>query len=229
MPRSESQKRETQVRKLEFFDKHVIQGKTVTQCAKEMGTQRTQLQLYKRDADFRQMAIQQLESNDMGVGKTVSALVALCNAEKAIPLETVDIAEDGSSKSHQEIKWVADNTARDKAIGKVMKIYGLEAAKQTDVNVEVSFASDSDLFGQIAEATRACQFVQSYEKREDGFGLVADPSKAGKGNFGSRQRTLLQGTPILESEQHESELAASDNLEHANVQGLRGLRSKQNR
>ena len=160
----------------------------------------------------------------MSVGKTVSALVALCNAEKPIPLETVDIATDGSSKSHQEIKWVADNTARDKAIGKVMKIYGLEAAKQTDVNVEVSFASDSDLFGQIEEATRACKFVQSYEKREDGFGLVADPSKAGKGNFGPRSRTLLQGTAILEPEQHESKLATSDNLEHANVQGLRSLR-----
>ena len=218
---SEEQKRKSQINRLEFFGKHIIEGKSVTQCSKELGVQRTQLQVYKREADFRQMAIQQLESNDMSVAKTVSALVELCHAEKPVTLESVD--KDGSS--HQEIKWVADNNARDKAIGKVMKIYGLEAAKQTDVNVEVSFASDTELFDQIEEAARACKFVQTYERRKDGFELVADPSKASKGDFESRQRTLLQGTPVPEPERHESELAVSDNLEHANVQRLRSLRS----
>ena len=230
MPQSENQKRERTIRKLELFDKHIIQGKTVTKCAEEMGIQRTQLQLYKKDQDFREMAIQHLEDSALGgLSGTVSQLIEMCKAEKPLTLEESSIAKDGSSETHQEIKWVPDNNARDKAIGKVLKIYGVEAAKQTDVNVEVSFSSDSDLFGQIEEAARACKFVQSYEKRKDGFELASDPSGASKGDFGSRERTLLQGDAVFEQERHEPELAVSDNLEHANVQGLRGLRSKQNR
>jgi len=230
MPQSEEQKRARTIRKFELFDKHIIQGKTVTKCAEEMGIQRTQLQLYKRDDDFRQMAIQHIEDSDLGgLTGTVSQLIDMCKAEKPITLESSSIAEDGSSETHQEVKWVADNNARDKAIGKVLNIYGVKAPKQTDVNVEVSFSSDSDLFGQIEEAARACKFVQAYEKRKDGFGLASDPSGTSKGDFGSRERTLLQRDAVFEPERHEPELAVSDNLEHANIQGLRGLRSKQDR
>jgi len=230
MPQSEEQIRKTKIKKLEFFDKHIIQGKTVTKCAEEMGIQRTNLQVYKRDEDFRKMAIQHIEDSEInGLSGTVSKLIDLCNAEKPLILESSTINKDGSSETHQETKWVADNVARDKAIGKVLKIYGVDAAKQTDVNVEVSFTSDTDLFEQIEEAARACKFVQSYEKGKDGFELATDPQGSGEGNSRSRERTLLQGVTVPEPERHEPKLAVQDNLEHANVQGLRGLRSKQDR
>ena len=202
-------------REVQFFQKHVIEGKSLSKSSKEMGLSTRVCVKYKAGQNFHQMATAHLDEQIGGVKGTVSKLVELFNAERPITLLRKVTKKDGSIVEKQEIEWVADNNTRDKALKKVIDIYGLNAPKQTDVNVAVSFSSDAELFAEIDEVARSSKYVQSYETGENGFELAKDPSGASGGDFESRQRTLLQGAPIPEPVGREPELAVQDTVEPA--------------
>ena len=159
--------------KMKFFHKHVVEGKPITRCAKEMDMSRGMLSIYKRGDDFRQMAIEYFESSKLqGLKGTVSRLV-----------ERLDST---------------DNKISFGALQEIIKIYGLYAPTRKDTTVTVSVSSDEELFRQIDEAQRDCRFVESHEKGEKGEGVADGEQGFGVGNFAKRQRALLQDAPVPE-------------------------------
>ena len=212
MTRNE-RKRQSLANLVKFFQKHAVEGKSVSQCSREMNLGRSQLHSYKRSDDFRQMALAELDENIGGVSGVVSRLVKALDAVRPHNKETVNA--DGSTNI--EVEWVADNNTRDKALSKVIDIYGLKAPKQSNVKVELSLSSDAELFAEIDEAARSCKLVQSYEKGKDGFGLVKAETRDGTGDFESRERALLQGASVSEQDGRVAELAVQDNMESAEI------------
>jgi len=184
---------QTKINEIKLFHKHIVEGKTVVQCAEEMGLSRRQLHTYKNSDDFRQMAIEHLENSKLkGLSGTVSKLVGALDATR--PLVTQDI--DGST----HITHVPDTKTRLDALKEVIKIYGLHAPERKDTTVTVTFSSDEDLYRQIDEAQRSCRFVESVERREGGLSVAASESGIGGGDFKSRQRALLQDDAVPESQ-----------------------------
>lgn len=195
MSASDKQKQQKLVTKVQFVQKHLAEGKSVVQCAKELGVTRNTLQCYKKDDDYRAMALQHLDESELdGVKGTMSKLVQGLSAEKPIILESID--EDGAS--HQQIKYVPDNVAQDKALGKVIDIYGLKAPAKQDITVAVSLSSDEDLFKQIDDAQESRRYVEAYVEGEGGLELVKNESTASDGSFEQRGRTLLQDDAVPE-------------------------------
>ncbi len=180
-----------------FFHKHIVEGKGFVQSAREMGVSKVTASSYKKSVDFRQMAVKYLEDSTLGgvkgtMGKLVTALDAVRPHNKIH--KTTD--KDGVITERTEVEWVPDTNARMKALQEVHKIYGLYAPQKRDIEVTISISSDAELFTEIDEAQRACKFIDSYEEREGSFELAPDPQGDSNGDFESRQRTLLQGTPV---------------------------------
>jgi hypothetical protein len=195
MPASEKQKKQALVNTVQLVQKHLVEGKTMVKCAEEIGVSRNALQNYKKKDDYRQMALALLDDSTLGgVDGVVKQLVVGLEAEKPIILESVD--KDGAS--HQGIEYVADNVARDKALGKIIDVYGLKAPAKQDITVEVSLSSDEDLFKQIDDAQESRRYVESYIEGEGGFELAKNESTASDGSFEQRGRTLLQDDAVPE-------------------------------
>lgn len=184
---------QSKINQVKLFHKHIVEGKTVTQCAEEMNLSRRQLHTYKNADDFRQMAIEHLENSTLkGLTGTVGKLVKALDATR--PLVTQDL--DGTT----HITHVPDTKTRLEALKEVIKIYGLHAPERRDTQVTVTFSSDEDLYKQIGEAERNCRFVESIEVGEGGLSVAATESGIGGGDFKSRQRALLQDVAVPESE-----------------------------
>jgi hypothetical protein len=195
MPASKKQKQQATINKVKLIQKHIVEGKTMVKCAEEIGVTRNTLQCYKKDDDYRAMALQYLDDSTLGgVAGTMSKLVQGFDAEKPIVLESID--EDGAS--HQQIKFVPDNVARDKALGKAIDIYGLKAPVKQDITVAVSLSSDEELFKQIDDAQESRRYVESYVEGKGGFELAKNESTASDGSFEQRGRTLLQDDAVSE-------------------------------
>ena len=178
---------------VKFFQKHIVEGKNVTRCSKEIGISKISLHKYKKSENFRQMALEYLDNSVLdGIKGTMCKLVDALDAVRPHNKETR--SKDGSTKI--EVIWVADTTARLKALQEVHKIYGIYAPQKRDIEVTVSISSDAELFSQIDEAERACKFVDSYEEREGRFELAPDPQGPGGGDFKSRKRAVLQDASI---------------------------------
>ena len=187
---------DVKINKVKFFQKHVVEGKTVTACSEEMGTSKVQLYHYKKSDDYRRMALAYLDDSSLGgVDGVMAKLIAALDAVRPHNKETVNA--DGSTNI--EVEFVADTNARLKALQEVHKIYGFYAPQKRDVEVTVSLSSDADLFKEIDEAERNSKFVGSYKEREGRFELAPDPQRASLGSVESRKRLLLQGTSISES------------------------------
>lgn len=178
---------------IKFFQGHIVDGKTITQCSKDIGVTRKTLHGYKRSPDFRQMAITHLEDSDLGGLKGImSGLVKALDAKRPIVTDN----KDGSTK----ITMKPDMKVRMTAIQEVGKIYGLHAPIRKDVKIGISVSSDEELFGSIEEAERKCRTVQSYVKGEDGFELSPDSQGSDSGDSGTSERTLLQRAALPEPE-----------------------------
>lgn len=183
---------------IRFFEKHGIEQKTVVQSAKEVGISLRTAHVYKKGVNYRQMALAYLEDSTLGgVNGTMSRLIKALNAERPHNIKHKTTKKDGSIVEKEEVVWVADNNTQDKALKKVIDIFGLNAPK-TNVSVAISISSDADLFSQIDDAQRECGFLDQYEEGESGFELVTDPQSGSSGNFKSRKRALLQGATISE-------------------------------
>lgn len=138
--------------------------------------QRTGLTLYKRDEDFRKMAIEYFENSELkGLKGTTSRLV-----------EKLDSQDEKTSMA---------------ALQEIIKIYGLYAPAKKDTTITVSISSDEELYRQIDEAQRACRFVASHEAGQGGEGMVDGEQGFGIGNFEERQRTVLQDAAVPQPQQ----------------------------
>jgi len=153
------------------------------------------LQSYKKDDDYRGMALAYLDDSTLGgVAGTITKLVDALEAVKPHNKETINA--DGSTNI--EVEFVPDNNIRLKAVQEVEKIYGLYAPQKKDVTVTVSVSSDAELFAEIDEVTRSRKYVESYVEGEGGFELAPDPQEANNGDFESRSRRLLQDATLQE-------------------------------
>jgi len=189
MPKGQNSKTEAQMNMLKFFEKNIIEGKSMNQCSKELGLHRSTLHNYKQRDDFRQMAVMHLEDSKLnGVKGTVSKLVGALDATKPI----VMTAANGSTS----IRQVPDSKTRMEALKEVIKIYGLYAPQKQDTTLAISISSDEELFRQIDEAQRDCCYVDSYVKGEKGFELDNEEQTLGRGNFETRERALLQNGSV---------------------------------
>ena len=82
---------------MKFFHKHIVEGKTVQKCAKEMGMHYMGLHKYKNGEDFRKMAIEYFEDSTLkGLKGTASRLID--------KLDSVDVKT--SMSALQEIKKI---------------------------------------------------------------------------------------------------------------------------
>lgn len=188
-----------QIKTIKFFDKHGIQGKTVIKSAKEVGISLRTAYAYKKGDDYRQMALAYLDNESLGgVDGTMQRLINALDAERPHNIKTKTTDTEGKVVEKEEVVWVADNNTRDKALKKVIDIFGLNAPK-TNVNLTVSISSDADLFAEIDETTRECGFIDEYVEGESGFELAADPQGGSRGDFESRERAILQDAPVSES------------------------------
>jgi hypothetical protein len=159
------------VNKVKFFQKHIVEGKSVPACAEELGLGETSLYRYKKSDDFRQMAIEHLENSTLrGLKGTVSMLVEELDSE------------------NPDIKH--------KALQEVIKIYGLYAPKRKDTTLTISISSDAELYRQIDEAQASRRFVASNVKGEEGGGMVEGEQGCSGGGFKARKRALLQDAPV---------------------------------
>ena len=197
MAASNKSKEQGLMNRVKLLNKHVIEGKSIVQCSKEMGLSRNRLHEYKRSDDYRQMALEHLENSALeGVGGTVSRLVEALDAVRPHNKETRNA--DGST--NVEVEFVEDTPTRLKALNEVIKIYGLHAPVKKDTTLTISLSSDEDLFGEIDKAERACRTVESYEVREGSFELAEGAAGVSDGDFETRKRAILQDVAIPESE-----------------------------
>ena len=178
---------------VKLFHKHIVEGKSVSACAREMDISRKTLHGYKKTEDFRHMAIEHLENSTLkGLTGTVSKLVKALDAKKPVVTENTD----GSTN----ISMVPDQKTRMTALDQVIKIYGLHAPIQRNVTATISVSSDAELFAAIEVAERDCRYVQSKVKGEEGFGLVADEQGSDSRNFSSRGRAILLDDSVQEQD-----------------------------
>lgn len=189
---------ERQNRKLAFFEKHMLEGKNVSQCSEELDVSRVTLHKYKKEEDFRMLAIQHLDTNKTGgLEGNMKRLADALDAEQPVSKETVN--KDGTTSV--ELEFVPDNKTRLTAVKEVNKIYGIHAPVKQQIETRISLSSDAELFEAIDEAERACSIIDTYEEREGSFELVDREQNSDRGNFDSRERTVLQDGPVPESEQ----------------------------
>jgi len=209
MKDSEKKERSTK-NKIKLLKSHIIDHKSIGECAKELGVSRKTIHTYKSSDDFRMMAIAHLDNSKLkGLTGTTSKLIKALDATKPIVTENAD----GSTS----ITSVPDRPTQLKAIQEVHKIYGVYAATKKDTTLTVSISSDAELFEQIDKAQRGRRHVESYVQGERGLEVVAGESEDNKGDFATRERALLQDGPIPESVGRVTELAVRDNMEHAEV------------
>lgn len=195
--KSRSTAQQVKMNQMVLFNKHVIEGKTIPQCAKEMDLSPRQLHLYKKQDDYRTMALAHLENSTLrGLDGTVSRLIKMLDAKKPMIKKVTD--ENGFEQ--EQIVQVADNKTRMAAMQEVIKIYGLHAPKQSDVKVTVAFSSDADLYSQIEQAERACRVVEQQQTGEGSQELANSPHRSDRGAFETRKRVILQVAPLSESE-----------------------------
>ncbi len=177
--------------KMKFFYKHIVEGKPLKTCTEELGIKERQLQYYKKDEDFRQMAIRHFEDSKLkGLKGTVGKLVGALDATK--PLVTQDA--DGST----HITHVPDAKTRMTALQEVIKIYGLYAPQRKDTEVRITLSPDEDLFRQIDAAQRACRVVESQEVGQGSLPMADGQPGTCVGITQSRQRALLQVDALSE-------------------------------
>ena len=192
MPRTKGAGKTSAVKNtIKLFQKTIVEGKTVTAAAEEMGISRMSAQRYKKTDDFRKMAIEHLEGSTLnGLQGTVGKLVKALDAKRPIVTENAD----GSTS----IKHVPDNKTQMQALQEVIKIYGLHAPVKKDVTARISISSDAEIFDQIEQAERDCRIVESYEVREGRFELATDQQRHGLRSPESRGRPLLHDAPVSE-------------------------------
>jgi len=167
-------KRDKAKHEAEFFKKHIIDKKSMKQCAEAMSATRQQLCNYKKDENFRQKAIEFMESGGIdGIKGVVEKLTEHCNSD------------------NQNISF--------KATQEAIKIYGLEAPKRKDVTATISLSPNEELFRQIDEAQDRCRFVESVETGSGSLSVVEGQQGFSTGNFEKRQRALLQNATVQES------------------------------
>ena len=190
-------KKERLVREVQFFQKHVVENKSVVKSAAEMGIHKRTCFNMKKTENYRHMALAHLEDSSLGgVNGLMGRLIKALDAQRPHTLEHKVKDKKGNVTTKQEVIWVADNNTQDKALKKVIDIYGLNAPQKKDVNISVSVSSDAELFDEIDQAQRSCGFVDQYEEREGSFELATDPQRGSGGDFATRKRTLLQGTSV---------------------------------
>ncbi len=182
------------VNEIKTFQKTIVEGKDSNQIAKEMGLHPVTVRKYRQSETYRNMAIAYLDDRVKGgaLKKSMCKLMDALDATKPHNKETKNT--DGSTKI--EVEFVADTNAQLKSIQEIQKIYGTYAPQKRDITVAISFLSDEELFAEIDEAQRVCKYVDSYEEREGSFELAPDPQGASSGDFKSRKRALLQGSPV---------------------------------
>lgn len=182
---------QVQVNKVKLFHKHIVEGKNMQTCADEIGVSRRMLHNYKNTDDYRQLAIDHLDKSTLnGIEGATGKLVEALDATRAV------VTEDAEGATH--ITHVPDGKIRMTALQEVFKIYGTKAPDRTDATVTVAFSSDQDLFRQIDAAEKACLGLEQVETLEDGTELVTVQPGTDRGDFESRQRTLLQVDPVPE-------------------------------
>ena len=196
MGSSKQQQINRKANEIRYFHKNVIEGKTSAQASEEMGLHKDSGSVYKKSDTYRRLALAYIDDKIGGVEKVMEGLIALLDAEKPhnVPHKTKD--KDGKTVVTNEVEWVPDQKSRLKAIQEFNKIYGTYAPQKKDIRIAVSFSSDTELFAEIDEAERVCKYVGSYEEREGSFELAPDPQGTSSGDFKSRKRALLQGTPV---------------------------------
>lgn len=178
---------------VKVFYKNVVEGKTLAQCAKEIGVSRRMVTNYKGSSNFRQMAIEYLEDSTLkGLSGTISRLVKALDAEKVITSE--------NAAGEVSVTKIPDQRTRMIALQEVIEIYGLHAPEQKDTTVRISISSDEDLFRQIDDAQRACRFVESHPTGSDGVEVASGEQTGNRGDFDTRQRALLQYVAVQESQ-----------------------------
>ena len=190
-----------QIGEVKFFQKHVIEAKSVAQCSREMEVSSQTLFTYKKGTNFREMALAHLEDSTLnGTVGTINKLVDALDAVRPHNTTQKITKSDGSIEEKTIVEWVADQKTRLMALQEIIKIYGLHAPQKKDVRVAVSISSDADLFKEIDETERSRQYVDSYVKGERGFELAPDPQGPSSGNFKSRKRIVLQDAAVQESQ-----------------------------
>lgn len=193
-----------QVNEVKFFEKNVVERKSVAQCSRELGISRQTLHDYKKGKNFRQMALLYLEDKTLGGLKgTVKKLIVALDATMPIVMidkESTGTGDEKTSTEKTRIETVPDEKQRFKALQEVIKIYGLHAPQKREIKAEVSISSDAELFGQIEQAERNCRSVESYVQGEKGFELAQRESGSGGGDFEKRERTILQDGTVPQSQ-----------------------------
>jgi hypothetical protein len=178
---------------VKFFQKHIVERKSITKCSEELGLSRMTLHGYKKERDFRSMALDYLETSRLrGVTGVMDRLLDQLDATNRVPFE----------KSDGEVIWqeVPNNKVRQAALQEIIKIYGLYAPTEIDARLTVSVASDAELFAEIEEAERTCRLVESHEVGQAGPGLAAGQQEDSTGDFDSRKRTLLRDGSVSQSQ-----------------------------
>lgn len=181
---------------VKFFHKHIVEGEALKDCAADLNVSEQTLYNYKKDSDFRRMAIEHLESSKFdGVKGVTNKLILMLDA--TIPIVT---RIGKGQNARVEVTHIPDTKTQLEALKEAIKIYGLHAPQQKSTSVTVSLSSDDELFRQIEQAQRRCRTVASYEKGKDGYQVVDGQQAAGTGTFESRKRALLQDAPVQEPE-----------------------------
>jgi hypothetical protein len=177
---------------VKFFQRHIVDGKSITKCSQELGLSRMTLHGYKKEKDFRAMALDYLENSRLkGVRGVMDRLLNQLDAVTSRPFET---------KNGTVWKEIPDNKTRAAALKEIIEIYGLHAPTEIDARLTVSTSSDAELFAEIEEAERACRFVESHEVGCEGSEMAAGQQEGRTGDFDSRKRTVLQNGSVPQSQ-----------------------------
>jgi hypothetical protein len=124
------------LRDLAIFKAHTLEGKTLAEAAKAVGTSKDTVKRTKKKKAYRELVISALEANNWDVDEYAKKLIKLVNAERELSVAG-------------EIIKVQDNVTQIAAIKKLGQIYGDDAPKEVDLTHSLASASDAELLEDL--------------------------------------------------------------------------------
>ena len=173
-------------RDLLIYKKNIVEGKTLTKTAQELGICTETVKRTKKKLAFREYALSALEQLGYTVDTHIRRLVELTLADRYAAYRGERTAEP-------------DNPVRMQAAKEIGQIMGLHAPKETNVQHNIAMSSDEELFAELDEVEESCHVIDaSFEDSESCERLLQrEPEtscrSAGEGETASLPvRTLLQ-------------------------------------
>ncbi len=175
-------------RDLLVYKKNIVEGKTLSKTAQELGICSETVKRTKQKQAFREYALAALQELGYTVDTHIERLVALTMADRYA-------AYRGERTSEP------DNPVRMQAMKEIGQMMGLHAPKETNVQHNIAMSSDEELFEELDAVAKSCNVIDAvFVEGESCEGLLREEPDRSCRNAGEGETTSLSVRALLQAE-----------------------------